>query len=158
MKSLIVYATKYGATKTIAEGIASSMGNADLYDAGSDEKIMLNDYDCVVLGSPLTAGSIRKEIKRFISEHTVALQSKRLGIFLSGLQESDEEKYFTQNFPKELLDRTAVRAFLGGVFDPKKCGFLERKLIKLAAKIDTYTSTINADKIAEFARMMEVGM
>ena len=154
MRTLIVYASKHGAAKKIAEVIADSMGNAILHDACGDDKIAFDDYECVVLGSSLTAGRIRKDMKNFIDKHTDELCGKRFGIFLSGLQESGTEEYFEQNFSQELLYKAAEKAFLGGIFDPEKCGFMERVLIKAAAKLDAYTSTIDEEKIASFVRDM----
>jgi len=154
MRTLVVYATKHGATKKIAEGIAEGMGNAVLYDVCKDGEVALGDYECVVLGSSLTAGRIRKDMKNFIGKHADELRGKRFGIFLSGLQESGTEEYFEQNFSQELLDKAAEKAFLGGIFDPGKCGFMERVLIKAAAKLDVYTSTIDNERVASFARAM----
>ena len=89
-----------------------------------------------------------------IAEHADELLCKKLGLFLSGLQESGETEYLEQNFPKALLDSASAKAFLGGIFDPEKCGFIERKIIKAVAKLDTYTSTINEEKIAAFVQAL----
>lgn len=152
MKTMIVYATQYGATKQIAEQLAERLGEADLMDIAKEETPSLAGYDCVVLGSPLTAGSIRKEVKAFAQQHTGALCGKRLGLFVSGLQSEGEEAYFQQNFPPELLAAARVKAFLGGIFDPVKCGFVARKIIKAVAKLDSYTNTIDPARVEAFAR------
>lgn len=152
MKTLIVYATKYGATKQIAELLREHLAGADLADAGKGETASLTGYDCVVLGSPLTAGSIRKEVKAFARQHAGELGGKRLGLFVSGLQGETEEAYFQQNFPPELLASVRAKAFLGGVFDPARCGFFARKVIKAVAKLDSYTNTIDPARVEAFAR------
>jgi len=155
MKTLIIYATKHGgATKIIAQAIAECMGNAILHDINSNNNISVNDYECVILGSSLTAGQIDKGLKRFAAENVEELQNKKLGIFLSGLQASGEEGYLKQNFPAELLDKAVAKAFMGGIFDPEKCGFLARTAIKVIAKLDSYTSTIDEEKIAVFAQTL----
>ena len=152
MKTLIIYATKYGATEKIAQSIANHLNNADLHDINSSGTVSLDDYDCIILGSPLTAGQIRKEIKSFAAEYSTQLQSKRLGIFLSALQVDGETEYFKQNFSEELIDNAAAKACLGGIFDPEKCGFFARKIIKAVAKLDTYTTTVDEEKIKLFAQ------
>ena len=154
MKALIIYSTKHGATKKIAESIAGRLSGAVLHDADCGEKITFSDYDCIILGSPLTAGRISKAVKKIAAEHADELQNKTIGLFLSGLQESEAETYFKDNFPAELLERAAAKAFLGGIFDPEKCGFISRKLIKAAAKLDSYTSTIDEAKITTFAEAL----
>ena len=152
MKTLIVYASKYGATKKIAESIADIIGAADLADVKCCDEISLNDYDGIILGSRLTAGKTQKEFNRFLNENADRLGNMKIGLFLSGLQESGEDEYFKQNFSSELLDKAISKAFLGGVFDPKKCSFFERKLIKVIAKLDSYTCVINEEKIETFAQ------
>ena len=154
MRTIIIYATKHGATKKIGEYIANRINNAVLHDIDSAATISVSDYDCVVLGSPLTAGMIRREIKNFAVNHTAELKSKRLGLFVSGLQKDGEAEYLKQNFPQELLDHAAAKAFLGGIFDPEGCGFVARKLIKAVAKIDAYTSTIDEEKINLFVQRL----
>ena len=154
MKALIIYATKYGATETIAQTIAQHMGNADLHNMSSNDSIYINGYDCIILGSSLTAGLINSDVKRFASDNIIQLQNKKVGIFLSGLQKNDIEECFEQNFPKALLDNAAATLFAGGIFDPTKCGFFARKTIKLIAKLDSYTSTIDEEKIERFAKSL----
>jgi len=154
MKALIVYATKYGATKKIVERIASVTENVVMYDINDTSSLSISEYDCVVIGSPLTAGTINRKIKNFTTTHTDELQTKRLGLFLSGLQKESEVEYWTQNFSQEILDAAMAKAFLGGVFNPEKCGFFARKIIKAVAKLDSYTDTIDETKINEFVHQL----
>jgi len=100
MKTLIVYATKYGATKQIAEQLAEYLGGADLVDVGKGETASLTEYDCVVLGSPLTAGSIRKEVKAFAQQHAGELGGKRLGLFVSGCRATRKIRISSRTFPR----------------------------------------------------------
>ena len=154
MKAIIIYATKHGATKKIAEHIANRIGGTVLCDITENHPLCISDYDCVILGSPLTAGMIHKQIKQFAANHIEQLTSKRLGLFVSGLQKEGEATYLKQNFPPGLLDAARAKAFLGGIFDPAKCGFLARIGIKMAAKLNTYTSIIDEDEINAFVQLL----
>ena len=100
MKTLIVYATKYGATKQIAEQLAEYLGGADLVDVGKGETASLTEYDCVVLGSPLTAGSIRKEVKAFAQQHAGELGGKRLGYLFPVYRARKRNLIFGRTFPR----------------------------------------------------------
>jgi Flavodoxin len=155
MRTLIIYATKYGATKIIAESIASLLEDADILNISSNHNPKISDYDFIVLGSPLTAGKIRKEIKKFAEKYADELKSKNLGLYVSGLQASGEAECFEQNFSSVLLETAKAKAFLGGIFDPEKCGFLVRTAIKIIAKLDRYTSTIDEEEIKIFARNLK---
>lgn len=152
MKTLIVYATKHGATRKIAEQIADQLGGATLHDIEKGKPPALADYECVVLGSPLMAGAVRKEIKAFAAANAAELGCRRLGLFVSGLQAEGEAEYLSKNFPPELLAAARAKAFLGGIFDPAACGFVARKMMKAIAKLESYTSTIDPARVERFAR------
>jgi hypothetical protein len=57
---------------------------------------------------------------------------------------------FDSNFPAELLQTTKVKSFLGGIFDPKKAGGMERLIFKVATKQTEYIDTIDNAKIQTF--------
>ena len=155
MRTLILYATKYGATCKIAESIADSMGGAVLHDLKQGGIPALAGFDCVIIGSSLYAGSIRKEAKVFLAQNADQLSGKRLGLFLSGLAKSDEQKYFRDNFPADLLEKAKAACFLDGIFDPKKAGAVERLIMKAVTKQSGYVSTIDEAKIKQFAALMQ---
>lgn len=154
MKSLIIYASKYGATCRIAQNIAELLGNATLCDAESKESVSLADYDRVVIGSRLMAGTVRKSIKDFVARNKNELGTKRTGIFVSGLLAENEAEYFQKNFPQWLLDITSAKAHLGGIFDPENCNSIDRMIMKKVAKITEYTCTIDEEKICAFVNSL----
>ncbi|MCL2854748.1 MAG: flavodoxin domain-containing protein [Defluviitaleaceae bacterium] len=151
MKTLILYATKHGATKEIAERLANQMKDAAICDM-KGQIPPIGDFDCIVIGSSVYASKIRKEAAKFLAENIDVLYTKRVGIFLSGLLESQE--YWQENFPPRLLADAKAAAFMGGIFNPKKTNFVERIAVKAVAKITTHTSTIGDKKIAEFANKL----
>ena len=81
MKTLILYASKYGATGEIAQRIAEKIPEATICHINQDEIPPLSPFDCIIIGSPLYAGMIRKEVKDFIVQNTSALSQKKLGLF-----------------------------------------------------------------------------
>jgi len=153
MKILIVYATKYGATKEIVGKLEGYL-EGDVTTCNIDDKptIKPKDYDCVIIGSPVVAGAIKKGIKEFAQNNVKELQEKKVGIFVSGLAEDGMSDYLRNNFPKELLATAKEKAFLGGIYDPQKCNFFARMILKAVAKMDKYTNTIDDEKISSFAK------
>jgi len=155
MKTLILYATKYGAAREIAQRIAKHIDGAKICDLKNDALPPLEEYDCIILGSSLYAGSIRKEAKTFIAGNISILKDKKVGLFLSGMApESGEQKVF-ESFPPELVNIAKVKNLLGGIFDPEKANGLERFIMKLVNKSGGYVNTINDEKIAKFAEAMK---
>lgn len=150
MKTLILYATKYGATQKIAQCISNNMDSGVLHDLKHKNIPALDQFDCIIIGSSLYAGSIRKEAKEFMSQNLDILQLKKLGLFLSGIEPSNEKTYFDNNFPSAILEIAKVRSFLGGIYNPQKAGILERSIMKIVAKQSGYSNTISKEKIKEF--------
>ena len=155
MKTLILYATKYGATGEIAERIADNMGGAALHDLKQSNIPDLEEFDCVIIGSSLYAGSMRKETKAFLAKNADKLLTKKIGLFLSGIAQSDENKYFEGNFPKNILQAAKATSFLGGIFDPSKAGRMEQLIIKAVTKQSDYINTVDDEKIKQFAEWMK---
>jgi menaquinone-dependent protoporphyrinogen oxidase len=154
MKTLILYATKNGASAEIARRIASRIDGAVVHDLKQDGLPALDGFGCVIVGGSLYAGMVRKEAKAFVTQNAAALLEKKLGLFLSGLDGSKEKEYFAANFPAEILQAAKAASFLGGIFDPKKAGFFGRLVMRIVAKRAAYTDTIDDGKIAEFAEAM----
>ncbi|MCL2377015.1 MAG: flavodoxin domain-containing protein [Defluviitaleaceae bacterium] len=154
MKTLILYASKHGATKEIAGRIEKKMGDATLCDLKQGDIPPLADFDCIIIGSSLYAGSIRKEAKAFAAKNAAALGKKACGLFLSGLAE-EGNNYFATNFPKNLLDKVKTRGFLGGIFDPKKANVFERFVIKTVMKQSVYIEKIDDTAIDQFVNEMK---
>jgi menaquinone-dependent protoporphyrinogen oxidase len=51
MKTLIIYATKYGATKEIAGRIAARIPGSTVADLKSSNIPPVSQFDCIILGS-----------------------------------------------------------------------------------------------------------
>jgi len=154
MKTLILYATKHGATKEIAGRIANKLDNAAICDLKQGNTPTITDFDCIIIGSSLYAGSIRKEAKAFVAQNADVLSEKTIGLFLSGLAEEDNN-YFATNFPKNLLDKVKAKGFLGGIFDPKKANMFERFVIKTVMKQSVYVEKIDDDATDQFVSDMK---
>lgn len=151
MKTLILYATKHGATRKIAELISQEIPDSIVRNV-EDQEVHLDIYDRVILGSSLMAGQIRKPLKKYVLKHKQELLTKQLGLFLSGFDEKQQETYFSHNFPPEIVAAAKAKALLGGIYDPQKCNPLERAAMKAVAKLDSYAANISTDKISEFVK------
>ena len=150
MKTLILYATKHGATREIAERIAGRMDGATTHDFGQGNIPDIAGFDCIVVGSSLYAGMIRKEAKAFLSQNADTLCNKKLGLFLSGMDSSKEKDFFESNIPQSILLGAKATGFLGGIYDPKKAGFIERLIMKAASGQSKYTNCIDDGRIEKF--------
>lgn len=154
MKTLILYATKHGATKDIAAKLAKRLNGATTVDLASGTAPAPAGYDCVIIGSSVYAGMLRKEAKEYVKQHADALQKVQLGMFVSGMAPDGIQRFLDSNYPKEVVAHAKSKAMLGGTFDPKKSGFFEKLIMRIILKSSAYKSTIADDKIKQFAEEM----
>lgn len=156
MKTLIVYATKYGCTKKCAEILKSFIkGEVDIFSAKAD-KINLDQYDVVFIGGSIYMGKIQKEITQFCKHNIKQLLFKRVGLFACCYTPKDTEGFFETLFPDALLSHASYVMSVGGEMDYEKMNFIYRKLFQSLKKIDGFNDgftepKINKDEIKKLA-------
>lgn len=136
---LVAYATKYGATKEIAEEIGNVLRQAGLLtDVLPVNKVRdLNPYRAVILGSAVYIGRWRKEAVKFLQVHEPALTERQVWLFSSGPTGEGDAVDLLQGwrFPEaqqQLAERIQPRditVFHGDV-NVNKLNFLEKAMIK----------------------------
>jgi menaquinone-dependent protoporphyrinogen oxidase len=126
---LVLYATKHGSTRQVAEGIAiaaqASGADVRVVPAGSVRE-PLAGWDLVVLGAPLYSGRWHRDAHRFLKRHRAELAPVPVAIFGMGPRRDDEEAWQRS---RAQLDRALARlpwlvpvavALFGGVDPPSR--------------------------------------
>lgn len=154
MKILIVYGTRHGTTEKCAETLRSfltaKVDSIKLEKGGSYD---LTPYDFIIIGSPVYAGHLLKEVQSFITSYRDVLLQKSLGLYLCCITPLHEaEKYLQSLFPPEITARTRVQGIFGGVFDFQKMSFLEKMAIRYIKKVKGNMSTLSEEHIRLFSR------
>jgi len=136
---MVAYATKYGATKEIAEVIGQT-----LRTAGRKAEVLaaegvkdLSAYAAVILGSAVYVAQWRKEAVTFLETHEKALAERPVRLFSSGPTGSGDPVQLMSGwrFPdseKPIAERIHARdlALFHGVLDPKKVNLPEKLILK----------------------------
>ncbi len=140
MRVLVVYASRHGATKGIAERIAGSLGQRGLevtlrpVEQAGD----LAGYDAYVIGSAAYAFHWLKEAAEFVRRNRSPLASRPAWLFSSGplgteLTDAKGRDVRAEAEPREFAEfRDAIHARGQGVFfgaydpDSKPIGLMER--------------------------------
>ena len=149
MKTLIIFASKNGATADLATRIGGHF-DAVTCDIKNIKEIQLDDFDRIIIGSPVYIGEINKALKKYISANESALLQKKLGLFLCGLQPKEKDIVFNKNFSPQILNHATVKSFLGGIYDPQKTGAFSRFLLRAVATLSGYTNTMDDALVAQF--------
>lgn len=136
---LVSYATKYGATKEIAEKIGDLLREAGMHvDVLSVEQVTdLTPYGAVILGSAVYVGKWRREAVTFLEDFASELSEKAVWLFSSGpTGEGDPVELMKGwEFPED-LEETAeqiqpvdITVFHGNL-NSERMSFVEKMLIK----------------------------
>jgi menaquinone-dependent protoporphyrinogen oxidase len=138
-KVLVAYASKYGATKEIAEKIGLVLKDAGFsVDVLPAEKVPdVSSYKAVVLGSAVYIGGWRRQAARFLRVNEKTLAERPLWLFSSGPTGPGDPVELVQGwrFPKALqhiADRVKpldIALFQGAAF-PEKLSGIGRWLMK----------------------------
>ncbi|MBC7216893.1 MAG: flavodoxin domain-containing protein [Candidatus Caldatribacterium sp.] len=138
---LLVYATRYGSTKEVAEVVAATLREqgfeVDLQPMRKAQT--LEGYCAVVLGAPLYIGRLHKDARRFLMQHRGVLSKRPVAIFALGPIRNDEQEWqeACAQLKREIakfswLTPVALEMF-GGKYDPTTLHFPDSLLASLPA-------------------------
>lgn len=149
MKTLIVYASSHGTTEKVANIIKEKLDSSfvQTINLKSKQKIELSNYETVIIGGSIHAGSIQSEVKNFIKENTITLMEKKIALFLCCMNEKEEQTEFTANFPELLRNHSTYNAIVGGEYIFEKMNFIERFLVRKISGVSTTISKLRHTEI-----------
>ena len=128
----VIYKSKYGATKKYAEWIAQEL-KASLFDASSIKPAQLMDFDVIVYGGGLYAGTINGV------KLVAANPCKHLVVFTVGLadpKDIDPSTILAKAFTPELLPKIKV-FHLRGAMNFSKLGLVHKGIMAVVKKMVT---------------------
>jgi len=126
---LVVYATKNGSTREVAEAIAASLTRDGVEVAVSPARAArgpVGDVDLVVVGGAIYSGRWRRDAHRFLARHRSTLATLPVAVFGMGPRADEEEAW---RHSREQLDRALARhawlnplavTVFGGVDPPRR--------------------------------------
>jgi len=142
MKTLLVYGTRYGATKSTSEEIAKVLQTEGLdvqvVNAQKEKVKDISPYELVIVGSGIQMGRWVGEIADFVKKFHDQLTSKKLAVFVSSMKSVPEKEGKTKDLEtarKYDLDDKITKydlhpisiGFFGGVINFNKMNIITRK-------------------------------
>ncbi len=156
LKTLIVYATRYGATAGTSEEIAKVLRDegfdVTVVDLKQEKVKDISEYELIIVGSGLQMGRWVGNAEDFLNKFRLGLNQKKLALFVSSMKPAMERESKTQELEqlrKSVLDDKASKyglhplfmGFFGGCIDYNKMNFITRKAmgsIKLQLEKDGF--------------------
>jgi len=149
LKAIIIFGTRYSATKDIAEEIAKIL-QAEKFDVKvvnvKEEKVKeISEYGLVVVGSGVACGRWVNEAEDFLKKFRKDFENKKLALFVSSVEPIYKREGNNEEVAKmhkiNLEDRVSKyglkplsMGFFGGIVDFNRMGFLTRKGMEAAFK------------------------
>ena len=155
MKTLIIYASKYGCTADCAAYLKDKLSSgATLIDINKTNKqIELEHFSTVIIGGSIYASQLySKELRMFCKNNIDTLCKKKIGIFLCCAQIAEANEFFTKNFPADLLGHAKAIEVFGSEARLKKMKFLDKSILKAVTKGNFSSFKISYENIENFAK------
>lgn len=131
MKTMIIYKSKHGAGKEVAQYVQQKL-SADLREA--DSALSCEGYERIICVGSIYAGRLAKQLIACIHANTQELAGKSVCMLLCGMSDAAPEKIITENLGEAFYQQLAFSVHIGGKLDFHKLGFLERTIIRMVNK------------------------
>lgn len=159
MKTAIIYASKHGTAKKVAETIVERLKETtevELFSLKENSNPDIDEFDTIVLGSSIYMGNSSKKIRTFCKNNETILLQKKLGLFICGMHPSkaEQEKELKVAYPEILQKNAVANVFLGGEFLFESMNFFERFIAKMIAKTNVSVHQIDWDGVDNFVKKL----
>jgi menaquinone-dependent protoporphyrinogen oxidase len=156
MRTLIAWTGKSGTTAEVVKKMAGELGEETVtVNLRKESMPDPSDFERVIIGGSIYAGSIHKNLKAFCEKHEEAMLSRPLGIFLCALSGDDTTEKLDCNFPARLLEHAWIKEWLGGRFIFAEHNFIIRAMMKKIMNSSEDTDNIRIGEIGKFAMAMK---
>jgi len=144
MKSIILYESKAGCTKKCADYILKSH-EADL-GLISFFREDLNNYENIVLMTPVYMGKVNKKFKELLTRKKDLLLTKRVIIVIIGMNHEAFDSMVKQNIDKEMREHAEI-IYGGGAYNLEKLNFIDRRILKSVTGVTKSSEHINYENL-----------
>ena len=145
MKTLILYSTREGQTREIAERLGAELAQlgyeSDILNLHNNPTINWKEYDRIVIGASIRYGKFNRVVTAFIKEHLQQLTSMPGAFFSVNLVARKPEKNTpeTNSYTKKFLlstpwQPTCCAVFAGALRYPRY-GWLDKVMIRFIMKM-----------------------
>lgn len=145
MKALILYSTRDGQTREIAEHIAMALMRehiaSDVMDLHQLGTVAWEGYSCVVIGASIRYGHFQPAVFQFIADHLPQLRDRLSAFYAVNLVARKPEKCTpeTNSYTRKFLLNSPwvpdVCAVFAGALRYPRYGWLDRVMIQLIMKM-----------------------
>ena len=144
--------SRHGTTAKVSAELKEKLGaeKTTLVDLENDQMPSLDEFQTVIIGGSVHAGTIQQELTTFCFKNKSELLKKRLGLFMCFMNNDLRELEFEDSFPIDLRKHAAAKGFVGGEFLIEKMNPLEKDAVRKVKGIDQSVYRIDKNAIHKF--------
>jgi len=133
LKTIIIYATKYGSTKKSSELLAHKIGGETVVvDVNKNIIPQLNGFDKIVIATSIKMGMADKMIKQYCKENEKELiQGNTFLLICAGSGDKIDEAV-KLNFSAELVNGFKCVQYVGGEMNANLAKGIDKMILKMA--------------------------
>lgn len=152
MNYLIIYMSRHGTTAKVAAELKEKLGSdqTKLVDLKNDKVPPLTEFDTIIIGGSVHAGTIQQELTTFCIRNKEQLLKKRIGLFMCYMSNDLRELEFEDSFPKELRKHATAKGLVGGEFLFEKMTSPEQDAVRKVKGIDESVYRIDKAALQKF--------
>ena len=154
MKTLIVYASKYGCTADCADYLKAKLpGEVALIDINkANDPIELEAFDTIIIGGSVYIGKVSKKLRAFCESNLDALCQKNVGIFLCCALAGQVDEVLAANFPAALLKHAKTIKTFGSKARLEKMSLPDKMIVKAVTKGDFSNFKVSEESMEAFVK------
>lgn len=153
MKTVVLYESKKGYTEECAKYISRRVEDCDVFEIHDFDKD-LNEYDNILIGSPIYEGEIGNYTEDFFSRKKHLLLDKRLGIFCAAMNSEEFNKAMQERVPVEVFIHAKI-IHCGGQVDFETLKRKEKRILKKRLGITKSESLKGKSKLDDLVKWVE---
>jgi menaquinone-dependent protoporphyrinogen oxidase len=152
MKTVAIFSSSHGTTEKAANMLKENLkGEVTTINLRKDNNPNVEDYDAIIIGGSIHAGSMQSKVKKFVEKNKDVLTTKKLGLFICCMDEKKAQEQFENAYPEDLRKASVSSGLFGGEFLLDKMNFVERMIVKKVSGQTSNVSKLNENAIKKFA-------
>ncbi len=151
MKTLILYASKYGTTKKCSELIKAGLTDTNICDITDSNDISLKPYDRIIIGTSAYFGKTNKTLSSYINQNLPILLTKEISLFMCSKETSLE-----QSINKELFEHAQYKSHFGFELNLSKMKFMDKIITKKIAQVSNDESHLKLEQLNDFIKSLKL--
>ena len=153
MKKAIIYATKGGTCRIMAQKLAEKLKDADVFDVKQAPDI--KDYDIIIFGGAYYASMLNRKLTKFVKKNSDILKEKKYAFFISCIANENYLDVLKTNIGEDIMKSSYITRWFGYGASIEEAKGLNKLITKIMVaslkKQNKPTTLINDEEIQGFA-------